>query len=147
MQISLRLDRLWIGLTLISSLTVCCLMYIISVSAGKTGQNATLIDDMADGDFIWMPKYCFVNVLFIWKCLLKVWERLISAPLFLAHNTYRILGTIQKSAYRLDASGVYSCVCVQICAGNCCFIHRVLVLSGWVCQCSDEMNQIKWCLI
>ncbi len=31
-------------------------MYIISVSVGKTGQNAILIDDMADGDFIWMPK-------------------------------------------------------------------------------------------
>jgi len=56
-------------------------MYI-SMCAGETGQNVTLIDDMADGDFIWMPKCCFVIVLFIWKCLLKMWEKLISAPLF-----------------------------------------------------------------
>lgn len=116
-------------------------MYIISASAGKTGQNATLIDDMADGDFIWMPKCCVVNVLFIWKCLLKVWERLISAPLFRAHNTYRILGTIQKSAYRLDASGVYSCVCVRV---LCKFVQELAVSYTVFLYCLCDCGSVLW---
>jgi len=61
---------------------------------------------------------------------------------FPCHNTYRILGTIQKPAYRLDASGVYFCACMcQICA--CCFIVLLHCLGD--CGCVlwwDKPNQI-----